>query len=84
MDLKTIPFDDTTIPSILQNIAWALRSVYHTTLQASPGHLVFGRDMVINSTYIANWRQINANRKKNTIRNNLRENNKRISYDYTR
>ena len=47
MNLNTIPFDDTTIPSILQHVAWALRTVYHTTLQATPGQLAFGRDMVI-------------------------------------
>ena len=28
-------------------VAYAIRSTYHTTLQASPGQLVFGRDMLL-------------------------------------
>ena len=35
------PFGD-----ILACIGWAIRSIYHTTLQATPGQLVFGRDML--------------------------------------
>ena len=36
------PFD-----SILSAIVCAIRCTYHTTLQATPGQLVFGRDMIL-------------------------------------
>jgi hypothetical protein len=39
----------------LQQCAFGIRSTHHTTLQASPGQLVFGRDMIHNIPFIANW-----------------------------
>jgi hypothetical protein len=33
----------------------AIRSTYHTTLQATPCQLVFGRDMIYNIAFRANW-----------------------------
>jgi hypothetical protein len=36
----------------------AIRSTYHTTLQATPCQLVFGRDMIHNIAFRANWDQI--------------------------
>ena len=45
--------------------AFAVRSTYHTTLQASPGQLVFGRDMIFNIKHIANWEAIKHKKQKN-------------------
>ena len=81
-ELEKVIVDDTTIPSLMSSVAWALRTVYHSTLKSSSGQLTFGRDMVINSTYLANWHQISETRAQNTLRTNLRENAKRISHDY--
>ena len=36
MDLSNRAFDDTTVHGILQAIAWALRTTYHTSLRTSP------------------------------------------------
>jgi transposase InsO family protein len=47
------PFD-----YVLQSTAWAIRSSYHTTLQVAPCQLVFGRDMIHNIAFKANWDQI--------------------------
>jgi hypothetical protein len=33
----------------------AKRSTYHTTLQATPCQLVFGRDMIHNIAFKSNW-----------------------------
>jgi hypothetical protein len=33
----------------------AIRSTYHTTLQATPCQVMFGRDMIHNIAFIANW-----------------------------
>ena len=43
---------------ILSAVAWAVRSTYHTTLQSTPGQLVFGRDMIWDIAHVANWQYI--------------------------
>jgi hypothetical protein len=40
---------------ILSATAFAVRSTFHTSLQNTPGQLVFGRDMIFNIQHIANW-----------------------------
>ena len=82
MQLNTRPYDYTTNNAILQAVAWALRSTYHTSLQATPGQFAFGRDMVLNSTYLANWKFTKDNQNRNVLYNNARENKKRIQHDY--
>ena len=53
----------------------------HTT-QATPMQLVFGRDAIINTKFIADWDYIRQ-RKQNIIHNNNeRENAKRIPHTY--
>jgi hypothetical protein len=46
------------VDELLTNIAWAVRSTYHTVLKATPGAAIFGRDMLFDITYIADWNQI--------------------------
>jgi transposase InsO family protein len=62
--------------------AFAIRSTYHTTLQASPAQLVFGRDMLLPIKFKANWARIRANRQRMINQSNLRENKKRLVHDY--
>ena len=38
--------------------AFAIRSTHHTTLQASPAQLVFGRDMFLPVQFVADWARI--------------------------
>jgi hypothetical protein len=33
------------IDVFLDNVAWAIRSTYHTVLKASPGAAIFGREV---------------------------------------
>ena len=82
MDLYNRSFDDTTVHGVLQSIAWALRTTFHTSLRTTPGQLAFGRDMIIPATYLANWHQIHTRRHTNILYDNARENRKRIDYDY--
>jgi hypothetical protein len=42
----------------LDNAAWAICSTYHTVLKASPGVVIFGRDMLFDVPFIANWNKI--------------------------
>jgi lipopolysaccharide biosynthesis regulator YciM len=39
----------------LSSAAYAMRSTFHTTLKATPGQLVFGRDMVLPIKFMADW-----------------------------
>jgi transposase InsO family protein len=41
-------------------VAWAIRSTYHTVLDASPGQLVFDRDMVLPIQFEADWARIHT------------------------
>jgi hypothetical protein len=62
--LRTAELDmaDSVTPNdvdvILDNAAWAIRSTYHTVLKASPGAAVFGRDMLFNIPFVADWCKI--------------------------
>jgi hypothetical protein len=58
IELYTKAFDDTTINTVLQNVAYGLRATNHSSLSASPCQLVFGRDMVINAINLANWKAL--------------------------
>jgi hypothetical protein len=75
---------DATDPwsSFLASAAFSIRSTYHTTLGASPGQLVFGRDMLLPIKFKANWAEIKARRQDEIRRYNERENKGRKNYDY--
>jgi len=70
------------IATFLTNAAWAIRSTYHTVLKASPGAAIFGRDMLFDIPYIADWNKIGDYRQRQTDLNTQRENNSRVDYDY--
>ena len=67
----------------LSAASWAIRSTYHTTLQATPGQLVFGRDMILPIQFQANWARIAQRKQDDVTRNNAKENAKRIAHVYT-
>ncbi len=54
------------IDTILTNVSWAIRSTYHMVLKASPGAAIFGRDMLFDIPYIANWKKIGDYRQHQT------------------
>jgi hypothetical protein len=70
------------IDIFLTDAAWAIRSTYHTVLKASPGAAIFGRDMLFDIPFIADWKKIGEHRQLLTDRNTSRENEGRIDYDY--
>jgi len=86
--LRTAEIDmaDSVKPSdidvFLSDAAWAIRSTYHTVLKASPGAAIFGRDMLFDIPFIADWKKIGEHRQLLTDRNTARENEGRIDYDY--
>jgi hypothetical protein len=66
----------------LSDASWAVRSTYHTVLEASPGAAIFGRDMRFDIPFIADWQKIGEHRQQLTDLNNAHENKGRIDYDY--
>jgi hypothetical protein len=82
--LQDKPYYDPDDPwgGILAAIAFALRSMYHTTLQAMPDQLVVGRDMVLYVEHLADWTGIKACKKQIIRKNNRIENSKRIPHHY--
>jgi hypothetical protein len=66
----------------LSAAAWAIRSTVHTTLDATPGQLVFGRDMLLPIQIKTDWARIRQ-RKQDVINvYNRRENAKCIEHEY--
>ncbi len=70
------------IDIFLADAALAIRSTHHTVLKASPGAAIFGRDMLFDIRFIADWKIIGEHRQRLTDLNNARENEGRIDYDY--
>jgi len=62
--------------------AYAIRSTYHTTLGATPGQLVFGRDMILPVQFKANWAAIALRKQERINQSNAQENRKRIPHTY--
>jgi hypothetical protein len=66
----------------LADAAWAIHSTHHTVLKASPGAAIFGRDMLFDIPFIADWKKIGEHRQRLTDLNTSCENEGRIDYDY--
>lgn len=67
---------------ILSSVAWAIRSSYHSILKATPGQIVFGRDMVFNMNKAVDWQLMQKQKQDQILRDNIRENLKRVDHDY--
>jgi transposase InsO family protein len=67
---------------ILAATMFATRATYHTTTQATPAQLVFGRDAVLNVKFDANWKYIRERKQRTIDANNRNENRKRIPHHY--
>jgi hypothetical protein len=70
------------IDVFLSDAPWAVCSTYHTVLKTSPGAAIFGRDMLFDIPFIADWQKIGEHMQQLTDLNNARENKGRIDYDY--
>jgi hypothetical protein len=76
--------EDNPFDYSLQSTAWAIRSTYHTTLRATPCQLVFGRDMIHNIAFRANWDQIQKRKQEIISESNQKDNKEKsqIPYEY--
>ncbi len=73
---------ESDISDFFTNAAWAVCSTYHTVLKTSPGAAIFGRDMLFDIPFLADWNKIGEYRQKQTDRNTARENSGHIDWDY--
>ena len=73
---------ESDITDFLTNAAWAVRSTYHTVLKTSPCVAIFGRDMLFDVPFLADWTKIGEYRQLQTDKNTAWENNTRIDWDY--
>lgn len=67
---------------VLAATMFATRATYHTTTQATPTQLVFGRDAILNIKFDANWKLIRERKQRIINANNQKENKKRIPHNY--
>ncbi len=70
------------IDTFINNAAWAICSTYHTVLKASPGAAIFGQDMLFDTLFVADWKQIGDYRQCQTDHSNECENSKCVNFDY--
>jgi hypothetical protein len=74
--------EDNPFDYFLHSTVWAIRSTHHTTLQATPCQLVFGRDMIHNIAFKANWNRIQKRKQDIINKSNKKENKSQIPYEY--
>jgi hypothetical protein len=80
--LREFIYDKDSWGPFLTSAAYAIHSAVHTKLKATPGQLVFARDMVMPITFMTDWGAIAEQRQKEMAHNNRRENASIISHDY--
>ena len=76
-DYDALPFG---WDGILAAIRRAVNSTVHTTTEATPTQLVYGRDALLNISFQANWEYIKQKKQKVILQNNKRENATRIPH----
>jgi hypothetical protein len=70
------------IDIFIADATWTICSTHHTVLNASPGAAIFGRDMLFDIPFIADWKIIGEHRQRLTDLNTVLENEGKIDYDY--
>ena len=61
---------------------FAVRTTYHTTLQASPIQLVFGQYTILNIKHVHNWEHIRQLKQSQINYNNTHANMRRNNHQY--
>jgi hypothetical protein len=80
-DVKVIEENDPW-SGILCATMFAVRATFHTTLQATPMQLVFGRDAILNIKHVTDWEHIRQRKQERINENNKRENKNRRDHQY--
>jgi hypothetical protein len=70
------------IDTFVDNAAWAICSMYHLVLKASPGAAIFGQDMLFEHPFLADCKQIGYYEQCQIDHSNASENTKYVIFDY--
>ena len=73
---------ESDIVDFLTNATWAIRSTYHTVLNVLPGAAIFGRDMLFDIPFIADWNKNGDYRPRQSDCNTRCENKTCVDWDY--
>jgi hypothetical protein len=77
-DLNTISAQQ----ELLMPVMWAINTTFHTTLKASPAQLAFNRDIILPTSFTANWYAINNRKQSQSQSATDVENCKRIPHEF--
>jgi hypothetical protein len=77
-DLNTVSAQQ----ELLMPVMWAINTTFHTTLKASPAQLAFSRDMILPTSFAANWYAINSHKQAQSQSAADAENRKRIPHEF--
>ena len=82
--MRTFTYDNwkQQLQGVCREVSWALRSTVHSTIQYTPGQLVFVRDMITQMKVISDWEAIKARKIESTLKTLKRENRSRIQQEY--
>ena len=83
-DIRGISDLDKDFPwmGVVSAVRHAVRSLVHTTTRATPTQLVFGRDALLNISFVADWQYIKERKQHRILQNNKAENAKRREHTY--
>lgn len=77
-DLDNHDFDPVDpLGNILAKIAWAICTLYHRTLDATPGQPVFGRDIIFDMLFTAEWNRIREEKRAQVLKHDQSGNSRR-------
>jgi hypothetical protein len=62
----------------------AIRNIYNTVLKSTPWAAIFGRDMLFDIPYMADWNEIGHRRHELVKWTNKRENSRRLPHNYAK
>jgi hypothetical protein len=77
-DLNTV----STQQELLMPVMWAINTTFHMTLKESPAKLAFSRDMILPTSFTANWYTINSRKQAQSQSAADTENRKRIPHEF--
>jgi hypothetical protein len=77
-DLNTI----SSHQELLMPVMWAINTTSHTTLKASPAQLAFNCDMILSTSFAANWYAINSCKQTQSQSATDPENHKCIPHEF--
>jgi hypothetical protein len=82
VDLGPDDGPDDPLAGYVAAVAFALRATHHSSLLASPGQLVFGRDMFFPTRFVANWDAQRHRLQDRSREDHARENRRRVPHKY--